>query len=142
MGFRKFGSLKLPDVASFNKAIATMTVEQLEALDEYLSGDLAYASWSLSAEKLEKQRAKEPKVAKGRVVLKRLRRNGMWLRLEGVRCGKPCKCAAGELHGPYWYAYARIEGRSVSVYLGKKKTGAKVQERLKAHGLQEGGANR
>ena len=28
-----------------------------------------------------------------------------------VRCGKPdCKCARGELHGPYWYRFWREDG--------------------------------
>jgi len=43
--------------------------------------------------------------------------------LERVRCGKAsCKCVGehGELHGPYWYAYWREEGRLNSRYVGKK----------------------
>jgi hypothetical protein len=43
--------------------------------------------------------------------------------LERVRCGKVgCKCGgeAGELHGPYWYAYWRVEGKLKSRYVGKK----------------------
>ena len=43
--------------------------------------------------------------------------------LERVRCGKVgCKCGgeAGELHGPYWYAYWRVEGKLKSCYVGKK----------------------
>ncbi|HOT06206.1 MAG TPA: hypothetical protein PK918_01335 [Methanotrichaceae archaeon] len=43
--------------------------------------------------------------------------------LQKVRCGKPtCKCArSGELHGPYWYLYARKDGREVCKYIGKQK---------------------
>jgi hypothetical protein len=42
-------------------------------------------------------------------------------RLQGVRCGKEgCKCAAGELHGPYWYAYWSVQGKTKSQYVGKK----------------------
>lgn len=43
--------------------------------------------------------------------------------LERVRCGKTgCKCAGqdGELHGPYWYAYWRDEGKLKSRYIGKQ----------------------
>ncbi|MGI0484946.1 DUF6788 family protein [Pantanalinema rosaneae CENA516] len=43
--------------------------------------------------------------------------------LERVRCGKAgCKCAGadGELHGPYWYAYWREDGRQKSRYIGKR----------------------
>jgi hypothetical protein len=42
-------------------------------------------------------------------------------RLERVRCGsKKCKCATGDLHGPYWYAYWSEGGRTRSQYVGKK----------------------
>lgn len=42
-------------------------------------------------------------------------------RLEGVRCGKEnCKCAGGEVHGPYWYAYWSEGGRTRSKYIGKR----------------------
>jgi hypothetical protein len=35
-----------------------------------------------------------------------------------VRCGKPtCKCARGELHGPYYYHFTRESGRLVKRYL-------------------------
>lgn len=40
---------------------------------------------------------------------------------EMVRCGKKgCKCAEGQLHGPYWYAYWTEGGRTRSQYVGKK----------------------
>jgi hypothetical protein len=39
---------------------------------------------------------------------------------EMVRCGKKgCKCARGELHGPYWYAYWTEGGKTRSEYIGK-----------------------
>ena len=42
-------------------------------------------------------------------------------RLERVRCGsKKCKCASGELHGPYWYVYWTDGGRTRSQYVGKR----------------------
>jgi hypothetical protein len=35
-----------------------------------------------------------------------------------VRCGKPtCKCARGELHGPYFYHFVRVGGRLTKCYL-------------------------
>lgn len=41
-------------------------------------------------------------------------------RLELRTCGKGnCKCARGELHGPYWYAYQRKKGKLTSRYVGK-----------------------
>ena len=41
--------------------------------------------------------------------------------LEPVKCGKPrCRCAEGELHGPYWYAYAWQDGRIRKRYVGRE----------------------
>lgn len=38
-----------------------------------------------------------------------------------VRCGKKgCRCARGELHGPYWYAYWTEGGKTKSQYVGKE----------------------
>lgn len=35
-----------------------------------------------------------------------------------VRCGKPtCKCARGELHGPYFYHFVRVGERLTKRYL-------------------------
>jgi hypothetical protein len=35
-----------------------------------------------------------------------------------VRCGKPnCRCAAGNLHGPYWYVFWRAGGRLCKRYI-------------------------
>ena len=37
-----------------------------------------------------------------------------------TRCGKKgCKCAKGELHGPYWYACFRENGVNKRKYVGK-----------------------
>lgn len=42
--------------------------------------------------------------------------------LEYIRCGKPnCKCARGELHGPYWYLHRKIGGRTAKRYIGKTR---------------------
>src|SRR5947209_12723428 len=37
-------------------------------------------------------------------------------------CGKPrCRrCREGIGHGPYWYAYQTIDGRTVRTYVGKE----------------------
>src|SRR3954452_8870646 len=35
-----------------------------------------------------------------------------------VRCGTPgCKCATGDLHGPYWYRFWREGGRLRKAYI-------------------------
>ncbi|MHC1730153.1 MAG: hypothetical protein AB9866_29840 [Syntrophobacteraceae bacterium] len=36
---------------------------------------------------------------------------------------KNCRCTRGELHGPYWYAYYRVNGRLRCEYLGKNLPG-------------------
>jgi hypothetical protein len=44
--------------------------------------------------------------------------------LQNVRCGKKtCHCAkpGGELHGPYWYLYTKMDGKTGSKYIGKSK---------------------
>lgn len=41
--------------------------------------------------------------------------------LQMVRCGKSnCKCAHGELHGPYFYHFVRINGVLVKRYVKAK----------------------
>jgi hypothetical protein len=56
----------------------------------------------------------------GREVIQEQRIGKIVYRQERIRCGKPsCKCAAGELHGPYWYAYQREGGKLRSRYIGK-----------------------
>lgn len=38
-----------------------------------------------------------------------------------VRCGKSnCKCARGELHGPYFYHFVRVNGALVKRYVKAK----------------------
>jgi len=42
-----------------------------------------------------------------------------------VRCGKSrCKCARGELHGPYFYHFIRINGALVKRYVKAKDASA------------------
>ena len=45
---------------------------------------------------------------------------GVTYQHEKIRCGNPtCKCAKGSLHGPYWYAYSKKNGKLSSKYIGK-----------------------
>lgn len=38
-----------------------------------------------------------------------------------IRCGKPnCRCARGELHGPYFYMFYRDGGRLKKVYVKRE----------------------
>lgn len=42
-----------------------------------------------------------------------------------VRCGKPnCRCAGGELHGPYWYRFERQGGRLRKRYVPRAELDA------------------
>lgn len=53
-------------------------------------------------------------------VWQEIRRGKVAYRQQRVKCGKPgCKCAKGELHGPYWYAYWWENGKTRSKYIGK-----------------------
>lgn len=43
---------------------------------------------------------------------------GWTLRFQKVKCSKP-NCSRCP-HGPYWYAYRRVNGKLISQYIGKK----------------------
>jgi hypothetical protein len=59
-------------------------------------------------------------VKPGRELIEVSRQGAKCYRLEKTRCGKKsCRCARGELHGPYWYAYYRENGRVRCEYVGK-----------------------
>lgn len=56
----------------------------------------------------------------GRELIEVSRRGARCYRLEKIKCGKKgCRCGRGELHGPYWYAYYRENGRMRCEYIGK-----------------------
>lgn len=59
---------------------------------------------------------------------------GMCLQLELIRCGSPrCRqCPNGPSHGPYWYAYRKVERRTLSVYIGLELDEDKGRQRLEA----------
>ena len=72
----------------------------------------------------ERAMARRQKLEQRRSVARKKKgRNGRYLELERVKCGKKgCrKCASGELHGPYWYLYRPKENRPgrTSQYVGK-----------------------
>ena len=82
------------------------------------------------AEELEARAAKlEAKQAETAEVVDEFTIGAVTYQHEHVRCGKPsCHCAGfvggrgggGNLHGPYWYAYYRDNGRLRSRYIGKR----------------------
>ncbi len=63
-------------------------------------------------------------VRAGSEVVETRRQRAKCYRLEKGKCGKKtCKCAKGQLHGPYWYAYYRVDGRLKREYVGKAPPG-------------------
>jgi len=93
--------------------ILKLSLEQKSALQDWLSEAIAH-------EQQQIERADIP-VQSGREVVE-LRTSGkVTYRLEMVKCGKlACRCASGQLHGPYWYAYQKQAGRLKSRYVGKE----------------------
>jgi hypothetical protein len=52
---------------------------------------------------------------------------------EFKKCGKPnCKCQRGELHGPYYYRFYRVEGKLRREYVSKSRLQG-VNEQIKAY---------
>ena len=71
----------------------------------------------------ERAQARRQKLEQRRAAARKKARNGRYLELERVNCGKKgCrKCVSGEYHGPYWYLYRPKQngpGRT-SEYVGK-----------------------
>ena len=63
----------------------------------------------------------------GREIVSSHRTGRVTYQLEKVKCGKEgCKCADGELHGPYWYAYRWNGKKVVSEYIGKTLQNSKT----------------
>jgi hypothetical protein len=92
-------------------AVRMLSVGQLRKLEEWLNELIRKAEESDRSQRVPPRK---------QVVEERIIQNKTY-RLEGIRCGKEkCKCARGQLHGPYWYSYMRIEGIVKSKYIGKK----------------------
>lgn len=69
----------------------------------------------------ESEETQEVSTPQNREVLATHLRGQITYQQELVCCGKEnCKCATGELHGPYWYAYYREGGKMHSAYIGKE----------------------
>jgi hypothetical protein len=103
------------DFVQLQAALHQLNLEQAKQL---------YAELGAVVRELEQQSAiPKPVEAKGRELVE-VQRVGKYIyQLERIRCGKVgCKCAGdcGELHGPYWYAYWRDEGKLKSRYVGKR----------------------
>jgi len=97
------------NLGQFKKAARSLSREQLGRLDEWLH------------ELINNTEASETKAAPAsRKIFEEQTLENKTYRLEAVRCGKEkCKCARGRMHGPYWYSYARVDGKLKSEYVGK-----------------------
>ena len=102
------------------QSMRRLSLGQLRRLDEFLHELMQKADESTRVEAI----SPGDKIVEKRAV------ENITYRLEATRCGKEkCKCAQGQLHGPYWYSYMRIEGRVKSKYVGKTLPRA-VEKRL------------
>lgn len=96
--------------------LTVWTDDELAALQDWLSDELDARAERAAAELWEER---------SRTVVSTRYVN------EGIRCGKEgCKCASGELHGPYWYAIETMgNGRTKRRYHGKKPPPAMARQR-------------
>ncbi|MCA1568101.1 MAG: hypothetical protein LC803_21150 [Acidobacteria bacterium] len=103
------------------QAVQRLSLAQLRRLDDWLHGVIQKAE--------ESARTARPQSRK-QIVEERTVENQTY-RLEMIRCGKEkCKCARGELHGPYWYSYTRVKDKIKSQYIGKKLP-HKIEKQMK-----------
>lgn len=92
------------------QAARALSLDQLRQLDEWLHRQIRTLE---EADERLAQRRRE--IVEERIIDRKTYRK------VGVRCGKEgCKCAEGELHGPYWYAWWSERGRTKSRYVGKE----------------------
>ena len=95
-----------------------ITLAERLSLDDLYSLDAALRN--LIA-KREREEVEPIPVKAGRDVVEERKVGSRTLRLEYVKCGKPnCRCAGGQGHGPYWYAYYRVGRKLKSEYIGKE----------------------
>lgn len=103
------------DIDQIHAALHQLNLEQARQL---------YVELGAIVQQLEQQpTSPEPVGSKGREVVEARHMDNRFYQLERVRCGKAgCKCAGenGQLHGPYWYAYWRDDGKLKSRYVGKQ----------------------
>ncbi len=103
------------------QAARGLSLEQLKKLEAWLHQELTHR-----AEEAERKEESPPRTQ----ILEERSSNNRTYRLQGIRCGKErCKCADGELHGPYWYAYWSENGRTRSQYVGKRLPGGRGRKR-------------
>jgi hypothetical protein len=98
----------MPQLDAFRAALLNLEPKQVRELARALEEQRR------TIEKESARKKAEPAPAE-------LSADGVWtLRHEKVLCGK-ANCA--KLHGPYWYGYRTLGGRTKKQYFGKKKPG-------------------
>lgn len=99
-------------LAQLKREAGDLTSAQLKKFDEWLRAELRRREISVN-EKRQPSR---------KVSAKKKPADHKTYRKASVRCGKEkCKCASGDLHGPYWYAYWSEGGKTKSAYVGKRR---------------------
>jgi hypothetical protein len=98
------------NLTQVKKAARGLSLEQLKKLNEWTREQIRRSKITVSK-----------KASTVKNVIEELSLENKTYRLEAIRCGKEkCKCARGQMHGPYWYSYARVDGKLKSTYVGKK----------------------
>jgi hypothetical protein len=100
------------------QSISALPPRELAKLNEWLRALLS----SQGSKKKARSSTRQNEVLRTRRAIHKTYRQEM------VRCGKQgCKCANGELHGPYWYAYWSEGGKTKSEYVGKRLPESKTR---------------
>lgn len=116
----------MPKQSNFDKlrkALPKLTLEQARQLYSELGSILQDLERQAAAPQLTRTKGREVVEVRHVSKLEGADATTHLYQLERIRCGKAgCKCAGekGELHGPYWYAYWRENGRLKSRYVGKQ----------------------
>ena len=98
---------------------ACLSLKDMLKLAAYLNTQIR-----MLQEEEESGREREPHQLKGREVVTLKKAGAVTYQLERIKCGKEnCKCSKGQGHGPYWYKYWSVGGRTKSAYIGKNLPG-------------------
>ncbi|HEV7375261.1 MAG TPA: DUF6788 family protein [Pyrinomonadaceae bacterium] len=100
-----------------------MSLREIKQLVRALKPEqrMKLGTWLHDLSKSAKETEHSQKATARREVIEERQVDNKTYRSQGVRCGKErCKCASGDLHGPYWYAYWFEQGKTRSQYIGKK----------------------
>lgn len=93
------------------RMVEQLSWEELRQLDRYLHELL---------QEIEAVRGQEMPVKQDTEILDERKLGSRTYRLQRIKCGKTsCKCASGERHGPYWYAFWWENGSTRTKYIGK-----------------------